>query len=207
MAQYARIKGLNRPKIKIPFFPVAMSARIADLLTPVPYEIAFPLMQELEAPSVANSTGNFLNSATFTDYAESVRRALRREEYDYDRSWLGSIMTRTPLKGKHVRTSGEGLLIDYRELDRARFKDIDPDCSTSATTTGWNVEYHDPGKGIRIRRSYKGLGEYIIEYHLSTGQVVQLSMFSPEGILGLLWWNLLPSKLACRLINLPCGDF
>lgn len=205
MALYAKIKGLNRPKIKIPFFPVSLSAWMADLLTPVPYEIAYPLMQELEAPSVTNSTNYILISRKFADYAESVRAALRREEYETDKAWLSFLMTRKPLQGKHVRTSGEGLFIDYRELDQTSNHEIDSIYVISANTIGWNVEYHNPGKGVRICRSDRVLGEFRIEYDSSDRHVIQLIMFSPNGILGLLWWNLLPSKLAYRFINLPSG--
>jgi len=203
MAQYARIKGLNRPKLRIPFFPVSLSAWIADLLTPVPYEIAYPLMQELEAPSVANTTDNNFYSKKLSDYAESVFSALRREEYEDDKSWLSSLMTRKPLQGKHVRTLGEGLFIDYLELHNSSNREIESISTTFAMLTDWNVDSHNPGKWIRIRKSYEILGDFKIEYNFINMSIVRLIMFNPNGILGLLWWNFLPSKLAYRLINLP----
>jgi len=206
MAQFARIRGLNRPKIIIPYFPVSLSAWIADLLTPVPYEIAFPLMQELEAPSVTNNPSSIFSSKGFSNYEESVRAALNRDEYESDESWLSSLITRKTLQGNHVRTLGEGLFIDYRELHQEIDGGIDAIAMISDPITGWKIDFQDEGKWVRICKSYKLLGEFLIEYSFSNPQISQLIMFNPNGIIGMLWWNILPPKLIYQFIDLPTAN-
>lgn len=191
MAQYAKIKGLNRPKIKIPFFPVSLSARIADLLTPVPYEIAYPLMQELEAPSIVRVDPEkigLLDLQSLSSYAHSLQYAIGREEYEDHSSWLGALSTREPLVGPMVRTMGEGFLIEHRELDQARLSDFGKRFLNGELEGKWGLDEFHPGKWIRIKRRLRLVGRLLIEVQFSDGRIIQTALFEPNGLIGLLWW-------------------
>ena len=85
MVEFAKRKGLRRSKIWLPPFPTSFSAHVADFLTPVPFEIAYPLMEELEAPSVVHQfsgLGNFIHQEPLYSYLNSVKYALCRNEYE-----------------------------------------------------------------------------------------------------------------------------
>lgn len=191
LQQFARIKGLRRPRLRLPFFPVSLSARIADRLTPVPYEIAYPLMQELEAPSVVQGfDGNPIQNKwkALRPYADSVKYALRKEEHESGAPLLGSLVTRGSLTGNHVRTSGEGFLIDHREADREKPVDLDVESIRGKLNNKWKIDGFVAGQWIRIRREYPSFGDLIIETHCTDGRVIQTALFEPRGLAGFLYW-------------------
>lgn len=191
MAQYAKAKGLNRPKINIPFFPVSMSARIADLLTPVPYEIAYPLMQELEAPSVVRVDPEkeaIYDLQSLSPYDKSLHYAISREEYGNRFSLLGSLITRDPLAGSHVRTTGEGFLIEHREMNHVALSDFGKRLFKGGFEKDWELDEIHPGDWIRIKRCFKETGKFFIEIHVKDERITQTALFEPNGLIGLLWW-------------------
>lgn len=191
MAQYARIKGLTRPKIKIPFFPVSLSAWIADLLTPVPYEIAYPLMQELEAPSIVRADPEkkgIQELQLLSSYENSLHYAICREEYGNHLSWLSVLSTREPLVGTLVRTTGEGFLIDHRELNQAILSDFGKRFLNGDLADKWELDEFHPGKWIRIKRRLRLVGGLFIEMQFNDGRFIQTALFEPNGLIGLLWW-------------------
>jgi uncharacterized protein YbjT (DUF2867 family) len=194
MAQYARIKGLNRPKIKIPFFPVSLSAGIADLLTPVPYAIAYPLMQELEAPSIvrADPVSNGIKELQIlSSYENSVQYAVCREEYGVHVSWLGVLSTREPLAGKFVRTTGEGFYIEHQELDQAKLTVFGIRFLSGDMAGNWELDDSHPGEWIRIKKRMRLVGRLFIELQFKDSRFIHTILFEPNGIIGLAWWYLL----------------
>jgi len=194
MAQYARIKGLNRPKLRIPFFPVSLSAWIADLLTPVPYEIAYPLMQELEAPSIVlvNPEQKGLQDLqSLNSYSTSLHYAIGREEYGNQLSWLGALSTRKPLVGTLVRTTGEGFLIEHRELDQVKLSDSGMRFLSGDLEKKWELDEFHPSEWIRIKKRMRLAGRLFIEVQYKDCQFIQTALFEPNGIIGLVWWYFL----------------
>ena len=192
MSGFALAMGLFRPRLALPLFPIALSARIADLLTPVPNNIAFPLMEELTSSSIVQNSlaDEIFPSMELSRYAESVQNALSRKEYPTRTGWLGALVTREPLKGDHVRTSGEGLLIDYRELDNREHQINPKDFHTSKSVDGWITVDKGSGDWIGFYRKLKLLGSVRVEFWDKGPEIIQLLMFEPRGIPGLLWWKL-----------------
>jgi uncharacterized protein YbjT (DUF2867 family) len=194
MAQYARKKGLNRPKIKIPFFPVSLSAWIADLLTPVPYEIAYPLMQELEAPSIVwtdPEKKGIQGMHLFSSYEDSLQYAMCREEYGKHLSWLGVLSTREPLVGTLVRTTGEGFIIEHRELNQAQLSNFGMRLFRGDMVGKWELDEYHPGEWIRIKKRMRLVGRLFIELHIRDCRFIQTALFEPNGLIGLVWWYFL----------------
>jgi uncharacterized protein YbjT (DUF2867 family) len=191
MAQYANIKGLYRPKIKFPFFPVSSSARIADLLTPVPYEIAYPLMQELEAPSVVrvdSEERGIYDLKALSPYAISLHYAISREEYGDHIPWLGTLLTRDPLFGSMVRTTGEGFLIEHRELYQANLSDFGMRYLNGEFEEEWDLDDFHPNKWTRITRDLRLVGRLYIEMQIRKDRIFLTALFEPKGLIGYLWW-------------------
>ncbi len=191
MAQFARDRGLNRPKIAIPFFPVSLSAWIADKLTPVPYEIAYPLMQELEAPSivqVAPAIKGLHDSQLLSSYSTSLQYAIGREEYGNHLSWLGALSTRKALVGTLVRTIGEGFLIEYRDLKQVNLSNFGERFLTGKLDGKWELDDFHPGMWIRVKQNIITIGTLFIEMQVMDNRLIQTAMFEPKGIIGYLWW-------------------
>ncbi len=78
MLAYARIRGLKRSVLVLPWVPLGLMARVASILTPVPYPIARPLIEGMCTNSTVSSD---LARRDFPDirpidYPSSLRSAL-----------------------------------------------------------------------------------------------------------------------------------
>lgn len=192
MLTYAKERGLKRGKLPMPFFHAALSARIADWLTPVPYTIARPLMEELVAPSVVqdDTARRMFPDIEPMPYAEGVRRALARAEMPANTPWMDSLVTRHPLLGPHTATLGEGLLIDYRETP-GRPSRVLTQLFEGKSARGWETESHAPGTWMRMRGRSHPFGTQWLEVQYTEECLKQAALFEPRGLPGMLWWNLL----------------
>jgi uncharacterized protein YbjT (DUF2867 family) len=191
MVEYARQQILQRSKISLPFYSVTLSAIFADWLTPVPFAIAHPLMEELTAPSVVTSHNGvieLLGEIELSTYALSVRNAIARDEYLPNFPWISSLVTRKPLVEPHVITCGEGLLIDHRETYIESAPRSLMDVLIGNIKNDWDVEEIEKGVWIRLQKKNTPHGCLRIEYKLEAGLFTQTSLYEPFGLPGLLWW-------------------
>lgn len=189
MLTYARLRGLTRGKLPLPFFNAILSAAVADKLTPVPFTIARPLMEELVAPSVVT---DHTARSVFADiqplsYAEAVKLALARAELPADSPWMESLVTRHPLTGSHVRTLGEGLLIYYRERKAEARSEF---LKTDKRMAGWLIAAQKAGEWIRYRNARGLPGVLYHEIQLKSGALRTAILFEPRGLIGMLFWHL-----------------
>jgi hypothetical protein len=170
-------------------------------LTPVPFTIARPLMEELVAPSIVidqTARGLFPDIQTMP-YADSVTLALARAELPPDAPWMETLITRHTLAGPHVKTLGEGLLIDYRE--RSMKSGADWSRSTlkgqaalralnGESIPGWTIRAGKAGVWTRLRNERDLPGKLYREVQLKSGTWREALMFEPRGVTGMLWWHL-----------------
>jgi uncharacterized protein YbjT (DUF2867 family) len=194
MVEYARQRGLYRPKISLPFYSVSLSALIADWLTPVPYVIAKPLMEELAAPSVVTSQNGVIELTgeyELSRYSTSVSRALARDEYLPKEPWTASLLTRIPLINSPVITSGEGLLIYHRETTIEVASQPLMEILTGNIMKNWEVEDIEKGVWVRLKQKNTSHGCLRMEFRLEGELYLQTSMFEPLGLSGFLWWYVL----------------
>jgi uncharacterized protein YbjT (DUF2867 family) len=205
MVEFARQKRLIRAKLFLPFYSVSLSARIADWLTPVPYVISKPLMEELTAPSAISNPSavdELLNIDDLSTYPESVKYALSREEYQVGFPWTGSLVTRRPLIGGSVKTCGEGFLIDHREVVIKGASSILVEFLQGKLENDWDVEEIKAGEWIRLRQARNLFGEVRVELQLQGSLLMQTVLFEPGGLAGLLWWNMLYPYNAYRFMRM-----
>jgi uncharacterized protein YbjT (DUF2867 family) len=191
MVEYARQKNLIRPKVFIPFYLTGLSAWIADKLTPVPFSIAYPLMEELTAPSVVNSENGaelLLGEEEIQLYVENVSYAMARKEYLLKSPWTASLVTRASLNKPLVNTLGEGFLIDYREQAIANPSPHLKDVLKGQIESDWEVEEPGAEYWIRLRKKQTAFGVLRMEIQYTDGLLMQTSLYEPNGIPGLLWW-------------------
>ena len=191
MKKFSELKGISRPLLKLPLFPIPISANVADCLTPVPYDIAYPLMEELEAPSIVNEDRKiwekFKQSQKMT-IKESMAYALSRKEYPANRTWTSAIMSRRLLDRNQVSTTGDGFLIDYHEAKVQESMGNEFDRIQQQLSHQWQVDDYQADEWIRLCRSMKSLGTLYLEIQKKDRTITQSVLFDPSGIPGLLWW-------------------
>jgi uncharacterized protein YbjT (DUF2867 family) len=204
MLIYARQQKLKRSRMPLPFFHASLSARIADWLTPVPYVIARPLMEELIAQSILtdNSVAGIFPDVPLSGYADNVERALSRVEYFSNEPWTASLVTRHMLSGKYVRTLGEGLLIEYREGRLDTPSDVILRLFDGKQAAGWVTEAYKSGSWVRLKSGQELPGTLKVELIYKDGVLSQTAMFEPRGLPGLLWWYLFAPINSRRLARM-----
>lgn len=115
MLQYARIRGLRRVIVAAPVPHPELSSRFVDLVTPIPYRIAHPLIQSLRTEVVV---GNHRALEEFEvrpmGYDEAVRRAMARlATDDVETTWASSLasLSRDQPEGRQL-SAHEGMLLE-----------------------------------------------------------------------------------------------
>ena len=115
MVHYARIRGLRRFIVSLPVPKPEFSGRWVDLLTPVPFSIAQPLVESLQTQMVVrDERARTAFSVKTTGYDEAVRLALTRLEHDsVETTWASSLSSLTQDQPEaDVLGSHEGMLLD-----------------------------------------------------------------------------------------------
>lgn len=123
MQHYARIRGLRRFIISLPVPKPEFSSRAVDLLTPIPYSIAQPLVESLRTRMVVrDDRARRAFTVKPTGYDAAVSLALTRLEQDnVETTWASSLSSvaqdqpEADMLGAH-----EGMLLDrHRRRVRA----------------------------------------------------------------------------------------
>jgi uncharacterized protein YbjT (DUF2867 family) len=211
MVKFAKENGFKRSKLWLPPIPNSIAAHVAGMLTPVPFEIAYPLMEELEAPSVVHQVKGseyFFGPKPLSTYIDSVKFAISRKEYEPNLPWTASLVTREPLVKHLFRTVGEGFVIDHRESMNSDLSDLGKNMLQGHIPIGWEIDEIGSGSWIRVRKSIGRAGLIYLEVQFSKSRLMQTTLFEPNGLIGFLWWYcLLPfhsnwlKKLFMKLVG------
>ena len=123
MLWYARIRGLRRIILSLPVPKPELSSRWVDLVTPIPFRIAHPLVESLQTEVVVRDDRALqVFSVRPTGYDEAVHRALARMAYDnVVTTWASSLSSLSLDKPEADQLgSHEGMLLDrHRRRVRA----------------------------------------------------------------------------------------
>jgi len=117
MLRYARIRGLHRIIIGFPVPRPELSSRWVDLVTPIPYRIARPLVESLQTEVVVRDPRAL---TTFrvrpTGYDEAVMRAMDRLATDaVETTWASSLASFSEAQPEADELDAhEGMLLDRR---------------------------------------------------------------------------------------------
>jgi uncharacterized protein YbjT (DUF2867 family) len=141
MLRYASIRGLHRLILPLPVPLPQLSARWVDLLTPIPYRIAQPLIESLQTEVVVRSDrarATFHAQPTGYDYA--VQLALTRlAEDSVQTTWASSLASVTQDEPEaEVLGSHEGMFLDrhWRRIRASPGRVFDAICSLGGEE-GW----------------------------------------------------------------------
>jgi uncharacterized protein YbjT (DUF2867 family) len=119
MTGYARVRGLRRRVVPVPFLTPGYSAGWVHLVTPVPIVIARALIEGLRNEVVMQSdlAHRIFPGMRLLSYEESVRLALSRlEEGKVETTWSSALSTSAREAAPVQLTSHEGMEIERRQL-------------------------------------------------------------------------------------------
>lgn len=185
ISEYARIRNLKRRALLLPFIPPFLMAFFVDLLTPVEFSYALPLVEGLQNDSLVldRSPLSLFPAIQPLDYAEAVRRALDETNPDeVERVWLE--------KGKsHVRMRHEGMLVDYCEFQNLPISALPLPKIRGVET--WETVENIQGGTLRWQARGKIPGRLWLERGATPGgRTSQTVFFMPFGLPGFLFWGL-----------------
>lgn len=143
MLQYAHIRGLRRVILSFPVPRPELSSRWVDLLTPIPYSIAQPLIESLQTEVVVrDASARSTFTVVPTAYAEAVRLALTRLAQDsVESTWASSLSSLAQDQPEaDVLGSYEGMLMDrHRRSVTAPPSQVFDAICTLGGEEGWPV--------------------------------------------------------------------
>lgn len=120
MLIYARVRGLKRRLIDVPVLTPRLSSYWVDLVTPIPNQVARPLIEGLKNEVVCrDGTARQLFAFTPLSYEEAIRAALRRTESgEIETIWSGSYSS-FPGTGRTSVTlkNTQGMIIERRQKE------------------------------------------------------------------------------------------
>lgn len=176
---YARIRGLNRSLVMIPYIPVWFMAMGVGLVSPIPYPVAYVLIESLSADCIVEHPDvlEAFPNVELIDFDSAVREALDRTNPEQiERVWEDGRQTSKSLKH-------EGCFIVQRV----------------STITDNNRE------GVMMENRHTPFGELWFEVHTEQQTLIQTLFFSPHGLPGFLYWFMLYPFHWMRFRNLTRG--
>ena len=116
MLGYARVRGLRRFMIPVPFLTPRLSSYWVDLVTPIPAAISRPLIEGLRSEVIVNDPVVLdLFDIDLIPYPEAVTRALERTRADnIETAWSGA---QIPDKPGVTLEEKQGMIVERRRVE------------------------------------------------------------------------------------------
>lgn len=119
MMGYARARGLRRFLIPVPVLTPRLSSYWVHWMTPIPSDIARPLIEGLRNEVVVrdDTARKHFPHIEPTDFATSVNRALDKlKASEVETSWADALISSQPDHVPAVLTTHEGMILEQRQL-------------------------------------------------------------------------------------------
>ncbi|MEW5828555.1 MAG: NAD(P)H-binding protein [Chloroflexota bacterium] len=188
MLRYARHRGLRRRFVPLPGIPVRLMALIAEMVTPVPASIAYPLIESLGSPSHVREASalDVFPHIQPLDCESSLARSLAQLSPEFvEPVWLDDAR-----EAVHLRH--EGFFIDYRSRDvpADAGEVFEAVMSLAGTLKGYRVETAHPDGLLRLVSTRRLPGRCWIEWRVrplnGSTRLSQTAFFAPKGLPGFL---------------------
>jgi uncharacterized protein YbjT (DUF2867 family) len=195
MEEFARIRGLKRKTLLLPFIPPVVMAFMIDKLTPVEFSYALPLVEGLQNDSLVRepTARRLFPHIEPLDYAEAVRRSLADlDPRRIERIWLDS-------GREHVRLKHEGFLVDYRvagtptspDVGKLQYREI-LQSKNLPRVSSWETVSQAEGSPLLLKAQGNLPGELWFELGVTReGKTSRTLFFAPKGLPGFLYWHML----------------
>lgn len=210
MLGYARISGLKRKMLLLPGIPLWFMAFGVDLMTPVPYPIAYALIDGLSADSVVKHPEalTVFPEVGLLDFDTATRDALEKTHpVHIERVWDTSRDLGSPSEDNSSNDDAketfevwltlkhEGCFIDHREvIVHAEPETIMSVIKQLSIRSNWIIEVDD-ARQILVCVKDQVAGKKWIEWRaVQSADLTRLSQtvfFSPRGFPGFLYWYFL----------------
>jgi uncharacterized protein YbjT (DUF2867 family) len=191
MLGYARIRGLKRKMLLLPGIPLWFMAFGVDLMTPVPYPIAYALIDGLSADSVVKHSEalTVFPEVKLIDFDTATKDALgKTHPIHIERVWEDG--KREPKSLKH-----EGCFIKHSQaMVNAEPENVMSAIKRLSDRPDWVREANDPER-LLVCVQDQVAGKKWIEWRV--GRIAnptclsQTVFFSPRGLPGFLHWYFL----------------
>jgi len=193
MLRYARLRGLKRHMLILPYIPVWFMAFGVGLMTPVRYPIAHALIGGLSADSIVKHPEalRVFPEVKLIDFDSAIRDALGKTHPSHiERVWVTGKDFGSLSKTSEVwRTiKHEGYFIYHHESR------IDvPTEKIFQAIRKLSMPLPLPmGEGLGVRENHRNpFGERWIERRVDEARLTQTLFFAPRGLGGFLYWWLL----------------
>lgn len=118
MTGYARVRGLRRYLIPVPVLTPRLSSYWVHWMTPIPSDIARPLIEGLRNEIVVrdDTARQIFPDIHPVDYETAVRAALQNLQASaVETSWSDALVSSQPQRQPTILTTHEGMIIDQRQ--------------------------------------------------------------------------------------------
>ncbi len=116
MLGYAKVRGLRRWIVPVPFLTPRLSSYWVDLVTPIPAAISRPLIEGLRSEVIVNDpSASEIFDIELLSYEEAVSRALERTRSDnIETAWSGA---QTPIRQGVMLDEKQGMIRERRQIE------------------------------------------------------------------------------------------
>jgi uncharacterized protein YbjT (DUF2867 family) len=177
MLQYARVRGLKRTMILLPYIPLWFMAWGVGMMTPVPRRIAYALIGGLSADSVVQHPEalTVFPEVKLIGFTEAARDALEHlHPAHVEHVWRSS--------DRLVTLKHEGFFILHRAIP------FDSHLQGDCQMANWQVESRDSQRTL-LHRS-RSFGEEWLEWQVGR-DIISTYFFAPRSLGGFIYWYLL----------------
>ena len=118
MMTYAKVRGLKRWMVPVPFLTPRLSSHWVNLVTPIPAVIARPLIEGLRNESVVKdfSARDLFPAIQPVGYRTSVERSLERlQASNVETTWSDALSTSLRAVPPVILTNQEGMVVEHRQ--------------------------------------------------------------------------------------------
>jgi len=186
--RYARVRGLKRSMILLPYVPVRFMAFGVDLMTPVRYPIAYALVGGLSDDSIVkhDEVLRVFPEVKLIGIDEATRKALGfLSPLHVERVWDDGQRGAKSLKH-------EGFFIFHREEQiQSSPEKIFTILTRLASEMKWQVVASEPHQRLLLRRPHP-FGDRWLEWRVGrdiiSTYLAQTAFFAPRGMGGFIYW-------------------
>jgi hypothetical protein len=168
MLRYAKIRGLRRNMLILPYIPLWFMAFGVGLMTPVPYPIAHALINGLSADSIVK-------------HPDALNIFTKVKLIDFDAAAEDALAKTHPLHIEHIWGAGaqktkslkhEGCFIDHRELKiNAPLEDVFKALEQIVSEHNWHIEINQENSCILVCDQSQRFGKRWLEWRAGSGSL------------------------------------
>jgi uncharacterized protein YbjT (DUF2867 family) len=190
MLRYARIRAHKRRMFLLPGIPLWFMAFGVGMMTPVPFPIAYALIGGLSADSIVK-------------HPEALKVFPEVRLIDFDTATKDALEKTHPLHIEHVwdeksqSIKHEGCFITQRKSKiNSSPTEVFDSLMRVANDGSWQIDLEEANRQLLLHAKDERFGHLWMEWQIvksspNLTDLVQITFFSPHGLLGFVYWFLI----------------